>query len=71
MTKNEENNKIAQEANQSLGEKFKDYDSRASTEANSDSERANQEIQAQFYGEDETNNSLPFHVDINNPPVKK
>ena len=71
MTKNDANQKMAEEANQSLGEKFKDYDSRASSEVSSDAERANQKIQAQFYGEDETNNSLPFHVDINNPPVRK
>ena len=71
MKKNEENNKMAMEVNQFLGEKFKDYNSRASSEASSDSERANQKIQEQFYGEEETNNSLPFHVDINNPPIKK
>ena len=71
MKKNEENNKMAMEVNQFLGGKFKDYNSRASSEASSDSERANQKIQEQFYGEEETNNSLPFHVDINNPPIKK
>jgi hypothetical protein len=71
LKKNEENNKMAMEVNQFLGEKFKDYNSRASSEASSDSERANQKIQEQFYGEEETNNSLPFHVDINNPPIKK
>ena len=71
MTNSEENQKMDMEVNQFLGGKFKDYTSRASSEASSDSEMANQKIQEQFYGEENTNNSLPFHVDINNPPIKK
>ncbi|WP_160719369.1 hypothetical protein [Bacillus sp. USDA818B3_A] len=71
MRSNEQSKKAAEEANHSLGEKFKDFDTRATSEVRSQSESANQQIQEQFYGEDETNNLLPFHVDINNPPIKK
>ncbi|PLS05329.1 hypothetical protein [Neobacillus cucumis] len=68
---NNQNKKAAEEANLSLAEKFKDLDARASAEVSSDSEEANQKIQEQFYGEEESNSLLPFHVDVNNPPLKK
>ncbi|WML43096.1 hypothetical protein [Neobacillus sp. PS3-40] len=63
-------NKV-KETNQYLNEKFKDYSSRASSSVDSMAERANQEIQEQFYGENERDNLLPIHVDVNNPPIKK
>jgi C4-dicarboxylate-specific signal transduction histidine kinase len=63
-------NKV-KETNQYPNEKFKDYNSRASSSVDSVAERANQEIQEQFYGENEKDNLLPFHVDVNNPPIKK
>ncbi|MEH7120357.1 hypothetical protein V7128_23485 [Neobacillus vireti] len=70
MTTNQQNKK-AEEANHSLEEKFKNLDARVSTEVGTDSERANQQIQEHFYGENETNNLLPLHIDVNNPPIKK
>ena len=67
----DEQNKIeAKETNQYMSQKFKDYSARESSEVNSEAERANQEIQEQFYGKNE-DNLAPFHVDINNPPIKK
>lgn len=66
----EQNKNEAREANQYLNEEFKDYSARYS-QVNTETEKANQEIQEQFYGENKENNQLPFHVDSNNPPIKK
>lgn len=61
----------AEEANWEISEKFKDYSARSSANVNSEAEEANQKIQEQFYGNEKGINSLPFHVDVNNPPIKK
>lgn len=66
----DEENKEAVRANQKMDEKIKDYGYRASSVVNSEVEEANQNIQDDFYGKEE-NNFLPFHIDANNPPVKK
>lgn len=70
MTEGEQTREVTRKANQSLSENLKDYSARYSSEANSEAELANQKIQEEFYG-DEENNLLPFHVDNNNPPIKK
>jgi hypothetical protein len=64
----EENETI--EANQKMDDLFNDSGSR-NTIGDSENETANDKIQEQFYGNTKTVNSLPFHVDINNPPIKK
>nr|WP_263327298.1 hypothetical protein [Neobacillus sp. Marseille-Q6967] len=65
-------NKIsAEDANIKMSKQFKDYSERGSNAVNSEAERANQEIQEQFYGDNEENQLLPFHIDVNNPPIKK
>ncbi|WP_284036760.1 hypothetical protein [Neobacillus sp. 114] len=69
MSEGEQNKNEAKEVNQYLSQKFKDYSARYS-QVSSETEKANQEIQEQFYGEKE-DNLLPFHVDSNNPPIKK
>jgi hypothetical protein len=66
--KEKENEAI--EANQKMDDLFNDFGSRNFT-GDSEEETANHEIQEQFYGNDKAGNSLPFHVDINNPPIKK
>ena len=71
MLKDNQNKDSDMVANQKMSEKFKDYAARETSEVNSEAARANQEIQEQFYGKTEGNNLLPFHVDINNPPIKK
>jgi len=71
VLKDEQNNDVAMSTNHTMSDKFKDYGARASSEVKSDAERANQEIQEQFYGETKEDNLSPFHVDINNPPLKK
>jgi hypothetical protein len=60
-----------QQANKSMSKEFKDYSARAASPIDSESDLANQEIQKQFYENKEGDNLLPFHVDINNPPIKK
>ncbi|MCH6268855.1 hypothetical protein [Neobacillus citreus] len=70
MSDGEQNKNEAKEVNQYLSQKFKDYSARYS-QVNSETEKANQQIQEQFYGENKENNLLPFHVDSNNPPIKK
>ncbi|MEH7546894.1 MULTISPECIES: hypothetical protein [Bacillaceae] len=71
MLKDNQNKDSAMVANQKMSEKFKDYGAREASEVNSEADRANQEIQEKFYGKTEEDNLLPFHVDINNPPIKK
>jgi hypothetical protein len=66
--KKKENEAI--EANQKMNDLFNDFGSR-NFKGDSEEETANHEIQEQFYGNDKSDNSLPFHVDINNPPIKK
>jgi hypothetical protein len=61
----------SEEANQIMSEKFKDYNPRTISAADSETESANQIIQKKFYENDEDNNFLPFHIDISNPPIKK
>lgn len=61
----------SKDVNVKMNEHFKDYSARGASEANSEAERANQEIQEEFYGSDEENNLLPFYVDSNSPPIKK
>ncbi|MDR4946682.1 hypothetical protein [Neobacillus cucumis] len=71
MKKNERNKDATIVANQQMSKEFKDFDARETSEVNSEAGKANQEIQEQFYGKTEEDNLLPFHVDINNPPIKK
>ncbi|WHY75461.1 hypothetical protein QNH20_15065 [Neobacillus sp. WH10] len=66
--KNKENEAI--EANQKMDDFFYESGYR-NMKGDSDIETANLEIQEQFYGTDKEDHSLPFHVDINNPPIKK
>ncbi|WHY90530.1 hypothetical protein QNK12_23080 [Neobacillus cucumis] len=61
----------AEEANREMNEGFKDSSARSSAFINSEAEEANQKIQDQFYGKEKEINSLPFHVDVSNPPIKK
>lgn len=71
MSTHNQNENSTKEANAKMRERFKDFSARVTTEATSEAEKANQEIQEEFYGSAEQNNSLPFHVDVNNPPIKK
>ncbi|MBI0576355.1 hypothetical protein IEC97_03180 [Neobacillus cucumis] len=61
----------AEEANREMNKGFKDYGARSSAFVSSEAEEANQKIQELFYGKEKGINSLPFHVDVNNPPIKK
>lgn len=61
----------SEEANQIMSEKFKGYNARTISAADSETESTNQIIQKKFYENDEDNNFLPFHIDISNPPIKK
>lgn len=70
VSEGEQNRNEAKEANHNLSEEFKDYSARYS-QVNSETEKANQEIQDRFNGQKKEENLLPFHVDINNPPIKK
>ncbi|HEY2419913.1 MAG TPA: hypothetical protein VGI04_00765 [Neobacillus sp.] len=58
------------EANQKMDDLFNDNRSR-NLIGDSEEETANHQIQEQFYGMDQEDDSLDFHVDINNPPIKK
>ena len=60
-----------EQANKNMSKEFKDYSARASSPINSEANLANQKIQEQFYENEDEDNFLPFHVDINNPPIKK
>jgi len=71
VAKDQQNNNEAVEANKKMDEKFHDYGARASAPAESEADMANQKIQEVFYGNDEADNSLPVHVDVNNPPISK
>jgi hypothetical protein len=71
MDQNEPNMHESEEANQEMSEKFKDYNPRTVSAADSEIERTNQSIQRQVYENKEDNNFLPFHIDISNPPIKK
>lgn len=62
--------KEAVEANQKMDDYFNDSDYR-NIIGDSEADTANLKIQEQFYGNGNFGNSLPFHVDINNPPIKK
>jgi len=66
--KNKENEAI--EANQKMDDFFYESGYR-NIKGDSEVDTANLEIQEQFYGPDKEDHSLPFHVDINNPPIKK
>lgn len=70
MSKKQNGNESVK-ANQKMSEIFKGYDPNNIIAANSDTESANQQIQQQFYGHEQQSNTLPFHVDINNTPIKK
>lgn len=61
----------AVEANQKMDEWFKVDSVRESSLANSEAEWANDKIQEEFNKKTEGDNLLPFHIDINNPPIKK
>jgi hypothetical protein len=71
LSTQDQNHNSTKEANVKMSEQFKDYDYQGTSEANSEAERANQEIQEKFYGNTEENNFLPFLVDSNSPPIKK
>jgi len=58
------------EANQEMDNYFHDSGYRNIVGV-SEEDTANLEIQENFYGTDKEIDSLPFHVDINNPPIKK
>ena len=66
-----ENKNEAVEANQQMDQLFYDFGSRTYVSEGSEEDMANTEIQEQFYGNEKENKSLPFHVDVNNPPIKK
>lgn len=67
--KKKENEAI--EANQKMDDIFNEPRSR-NIIGNSAVETANLKIQEQFYeNNEEENYSAPYHVDINNPPIKK
>ncbi|MGG3467166.1 hypothetical protein ABES02_06460 [Neobacillus pocheonensis] len=70
MSSNEKNQSEAEVANRRMSQQFKDFSERGSAEEKSEAEMANHEIQEQFYGKNE-DNLAPFHVDVNNPPIKK
>jgi hypothetical protein len=59
------------QANKNMSKEFKDYHARASASIDSEAEEANQKIQEAFYENKEEDHLLPFHVDVNNPPIKK
>jgi hypothetical protein len=71
MDQKEQKMHESEEANQEMSEKFKDYNPRTISAADSEIERTNQIIQEQFYKNNDDNNFLPFHIDISNPPIKK
>lgn len=71
MSTHKQNDISTKDANVKMSEPFKDHSYRGTSEANSEAEIANQEIQKEFYGSEEENNLLPFHVDSNSPPIKK
>ena len=71
MAKDQQTNREAVEANQKMSEEFQDYGARASGTAESEADMANQKIQEAFYGNEDADNSLPVHVDVNNPPISK
>lgn len=71
MSKNKQTENESVEANKKMGEYFTDYNARATAPATSEAEEANQKIQEDFYGDGKKSHSLPFHVDVNNPPIKK
>jgi hypothetical protein len=64
------NKNEAVEANQKMDDVFNKAGSR-SLSGDSEVETANHQIQKQFYGNENENNLLPFHIDVNNPPIKK
>ncbi|MGG1675569.1 hypothetical protein ACIFOT_07395 [Neobacillus sp. NRS-1170] len=70
MSANNKYQTEAEVANRRMSQKFKDYSAREYSEGNSEAEMANHDIQEQFYGRNE-DNLAPFHVDVNNPPIKK
>lgn len=61
----------SEEANQEMSEKFKGFNPRTVSAADTEIERTNQIIQEQFYENNKENNFLPFHIDVSNPPIKK
>lgn len=60
----------ASEANQRMSEIFNDNGTGTGS-GDTQVETANHQIQEQFYGNTKEANTLPFHVDVNNPPIKK
>jgi hypothetical protein len=64
------NKSEAIEANQQMDDLFNGSGT-SNFIGDSDAETANHRIQEKFYGDDKDDNTLPFHVDINNPPIKK
>jgi hypothetical protein len=66
-----ENKNEAVKANQQMDDYFNDSVTRDNFKGDTEEDIANNQIQEQFYGNEKENNSLPFHVDVNNPPIKK
>ncbi|MEW9052745.1 MAG: hypothetical protein AB2392_16405 [Neobacillus sp.] len=71
MEDQKQSNLTIEKANERMSEPFQNYSYRATTEAHSEADAANEEIQKQFYENDEQNNFLPFYIDSNSPPIKK
>ena len=65
VVKNKQYVNDSEEANQMMGEKFKDYNPRNISAADSEVESTNQKIQKQFYENEGEDYLLPFHLDIN------
>lgn len=66
-----QNKNDAVEANQKMAHYFRGESLSNVDAANSDVETTNQKIQEEFYQGEKESYSLPFHIDINNPPIKK
>jgi hypothetical protein len=71
MDENKQNIQKSEEANQIMSEKFKGYNAKTISAADTEIERTNQKIQQLFYENDEEKNYLPFYIDSNSPPMKK
>jgi hypothetical protein len=71
VTQNTQHENESEKANQMMSEKFKDYEARTFSAADSAVESTNQKIQEMFYGNDEDKNFLPFHIESSSPPIKK
>lgn len=59
-------------ANEEMNKVFQDLDYRGDAKATSQTEKANIELQKEFYGrDDDAPDTQAFYVDANTPPLKK